>query len=36
MNNNLFILADIVKQLKRIADSLEESNSMIKEISGKK
>ena len=32
MNNNNFVLLDISKQLKRIADALEESNSMIKDL----
>lgn len=32
-NNVLF---DIHRQLKRIADALEESNSLIKEVSGEK
>ena len=29
-----FVLLDISRQLKRIADALEESNSMIKDIGG--
>ena len=36
MNNYNFVLIDISKQLKRIADTLEESNSMIKDLGGKK
>lgn len=36
MNNYNFVLIDISKQLKRIADALEESNEMVKEIGGKK
>lgn len=35
MNNNSFILIDISKQLKRIADALEESNEMVKDLGGK-
>lgn len=35
MNNDL-MLASIAKELKRIADALEESNNMIGELSGKK
>lgn len=31
-----FILLDISKQLKRIADALEESNNMIKDLGGNK
>lgn len=34
MDNYVFI--DIAEQLKRIADALEESNEMIREIGGKK
>ena len=33
MNNSQFVLIDIVKQLKRIADALEESNKMVKDLS---
>ena len=36
MNNYSFVLIDISRQLKRIADALEESNEMVKEIGGKK
>ena len=36
MNNYNFVLIDISKQLKRIADALEESNEMVKELGGKK
>ena len=32
--NNSFVLLGIEKQLKRIADALEESNRMIKNIGG--
>lgn len=35
MNNDQFILIDISKSLKRIADALEESNNMIKDLGGK-
>lgn len=30
--NNQFVLIEISKQLKRIADALEESNKMVKDI----
>lgn len=33
MNNSQFVLIDISKQLKRIADALEESNKMVKDLS---
>lgn len=33
MNNENFIYLDIAKQLKRIADALEESNKMVKDLS---
>ena len=33
MNNSQFVLIDIAKQLKRIADALEESNKMVKDLS---
>ena len=33
MNNTQFVLIDINKQLKRIADALEESNKMVKDLS---
>lgn len=33
MNNSHFVLIDISKQLKRIADALEESNKMVKDLS---
>lgn len=38
MVNNMdnYVLLDLVNELKRIADALEESNEMIKEIGGKK
>ena len=32
--NNQFILLDMSKSLKRIADALEESNKMIKDLGG--
>lgn len=35
MNNENFIFLDIAKSLKRIADALEESNNMIKDLGGK-
>lgn len=35
MNNNYIVLLDIASQLKRIADSLEESNDLVKEFGGK-
>lgn len=35
MNNESFMLIDISKQLKRIADAIEESNRICKELSGK-
>ena len=34
MDNNFLQLNNIANQLKRIADALEESNAMIKEIGG--
>lgn len=34
MNNEAFVLLDIAKQLKRIADAMEESNNMIKDLGG--
>lgn len=33
MRNNDFVLYDIAKQLKRIADALETSNEMVKDLS---
>lgn len=35
MNNNQFVLIDISKHLKRIADALEESNNLAKSMMGK-
>ena len=35
MNNIEFKLLDISTQLKRIADALEESNKMVKDLGGK-
>lgn len=35
MNNTSFVLIDISKQLKRIADALEEGNKMVKDLGGK-
>ena len=35
MDNLAFTLIDINKSLKRIADALEESNNMIKDLGGK-
>lgn len=35
MNNEHFALIDISKQLKRIADALEESNEMVRDLGGK-
>jgi hypothetical protein len=35
MNNYNFVLLDISKQLKRIADALEDSNKMVKDLGGK-
>lgn len=35
MNNEYFALLDIAKQLKRVADALEESNEMVKDLGGK-
>ena len=35
MNNENFIFLDIAISLKRIADALEESNKMIKDLGGK-
>lgn len=32
MNNEYFVLIDIAKQLKRVADALEESNEMVKDL----
>jgi len=32
--NEQFVLLDIARQLKRIADALEESNRMIKDLGG--
>lgn len=34
MENHALILLDVVKQLKRIATALEESNKMIKDLGG--
>ena len=35
MNNSQFVLIGIEKQLKRIADALEESNDMIRDLGSK-
>lgn len=35
MNNESFMLIDISKQLKRIADAMEESNQICRELSGR-
>lgn len=35
MNNEYFVLLDIAKQLKRVADALEESNEMVRDLGGK-
>lgn len=35
MNNEYFVLLDIAKQLKRVADALEDSNEMVKDLGGK-
>lgn len=35
MNNFNFVLIDISKNLARIADALEESNAMIRDLGGK-
>lgn len=32
MNNEYFALLEISKQLKRVADALEESNEMVKDL----
>lgn len=32
--NEQFVLLDIAKQLKRIAEALEESNKMVKDLGG--
>lgn len=32
MNNEYFVLLDIAKQLKRVADALDESNEMVKDL----
>lgn len=35
MNNNTVIMIDIANSLKRIAQALEESNKMIRDLGGK-
>lgn len=35
MNNEYFALLDIAKQLNRIADALEDSNEMVRNLGGK-
>lgn len=35
MNNSQFVLIDIANQLKRIAEALEESNEMVRDLGGK-
>ena len=35
MNNDYIVLLDIANQLKRIANALEESNNMVKDLGGK-
>ena len=34
MDNSNFTLLEIARQLKRVADALEESNNMIKDLGG--
>ena len=35
MNNDYFALLDIAKQLNRIAEALEKSNELVKDLGGK-
>ena len=35
MNNSQFVLVDIANHLKRIAEALEESNEMVKDLGGR-